>query len=174
MHGSTQRLGWARGLCLASLKVGDWKNIDQETGLFLARTFARIEKAYLPVCYAGDVLQKENLFLLPPLHRFGWYCIQAFDALDAGNAAGYVHLLREGLSTYEGVKDMVEFLIDNTPELKNPSEELTALAEQIRTILEKFSPSDPAVTALKQSEAYQKVAYLIEGIAPPIVGGLSQ
>ena len=22
MHGSTQRLGWARGLCLASLKVG--------------------------------------------------------------------------------------------------------------------------------------------------------
>ena len=62
----------------------------------------------------------------------------------------------------------------NTPELKNPSEELTALAEQIRTVLEKFSPSDPAVTALKQSEAYQKVAYLIEGIAPPIVGGLSQ
>ncbi len=174
IHGSTQRLGWARGLCLASLKVGDWKNIDQETGLFLARTFARIEKAYLPVCYAGDVLQKENLFLLPPLHRFGWYCIQAFDALDAGNAAGYVHLLREGLSTYEGVKDMVEFLIDNTPELKNPSEELTALAEQIRTVLEKFSPSDPAVAALKQSEAYQKVAYLIEGIAPPIVGGLSQ
>ena len=174
IHGSTQRLGWARGLCLASLKVGDWKNIDQETGLFLARTFARIEKAYLPVCYAGDVLQKENLFLLPPLHRFGWYCIQAFDALDAGSAAGYVHLLREGLNTYEGVKDMVEFLIDNTPELKNPSEELTALAEQIRTVLEKFSPSDPAVTALKQSEAYQKVAYLIEGIAPPIVGGLSQ
>ena len=41
---------------------------------------------------------------------------------------------------------MVEFLIDNTPELKNPSEELTALAEQIRTVLEKFSPSDPAVT----------------------------
>ena len=26
-------------------------------------------------------------------------------------------------------------------------------------------PSDPAVAALKQSEAYQKVAYLIEGIA---------
>lgn len=114
------------------------------------------------------------MFALPPLHRFGFYCARAFDALDAGDRTDYIRLLREGLAICEVVKDIVEFLIDNTPELKNPSEELTALAEQIRTVLEKFSPSDPAVTALKQSEAYQKVAYLIEGIAPPIVGGLSQ
>lgn len=171
-----QAFCWARGLILAAVRAYPWgsKEQDEEQGMALAQRFARMEREFLPRCYAAETLQEGALFVLPPLHRFGWYCIQAFDALDAGNAAGYVHLLREGLNTYEGVKDMVEFLVDNTPELKNPSEELTALAEQIRTILEKFSPSDPAVAALKQSEAYQKVAYLIEGIAPPIVGGLSQ
>ena len=171
---SPQGLGWARGLCMAALKVCPWKEIDAETGLRLARAFARVEKAYLPVCYAGEMLTAENLLLLPPLHRFGWYCAQAFEALDAGKAAGYVRLLREGLNTCEGAKDMVEFLIDNTPGLKDPSEDLKDLAEQIRTVLARFSPGDPAVAALKQSEAYQKVAYLIEGTAPPIVGGLSQ
>lgn len=171
---STQELGWARGLCMAALKVCPWKEIDGETGLLLSRAFARVERAYLPVCYAPETLNRENLFLLPPLHRFGWYCAQAFDALDAGDAAGYVHLLREGLAAYEGVKDMVEFLIDHTPELRTPSDELNTLAEQIRAILSKFPPEDPAVAALKQSEAYQKVAYLIEGMEPYIVGGQTQ
>lgn len=171
---SPQGLGWARGLCMAALKVCPWKEIDAETGLRLARAFARVEKAYLPVCYAGEMLTAENLLLLPPLHRFGWHCAQAFETLDTGDAAGYVRLLREGLAVCEGAKDMVEFLIDHTPGLKTPAEELKAMAEQIRAVLEKFPLGDPAVVALKQSEAYQKVAYLIEGTAPPIVGGLSQ
>lgn len=169
-----QDLGWARGLCMAALKVCPWKEVDGDTGLLLSKAFAGIEKAYLPVCYADRVLNRENLFLLPPLHRFGFYCAQAFDALDAGNASGYVHLLREGLAACEGAKDMVEFLIDHTPELRMPSEELKAMADQIRAILSKFPPEDPAVAALKQSEAYQKVAYLIEGFDPPIVKGQAQ
>lgn len=171
---SPQGLGWARGLCMAALKVCPWKEIDAETGLRLARAFARVEKAYLPVCYAGEMLTEENLLLLPPLHRFGWYCAQAFGALDAGDGLGYVRLLREGLGAYEGVKDMVEFLIDHTPGLKDPSQELKALAEQIRAVLAKFAPDDPAVAVLKQSEAYQKVAYLIEGMEPPVMGGQLQ
>ena len=110
------------------------------------------------------------------MHRFGWYCAQAFEALDAGDAAGYVRLLRKGLAAYEGVKDVVEFLLNRTPQLQvsEPSAELTALAEQIRAMLARFTPDDPAVAVLKQSEAYQKVAYLIEGMEPPVVGGLMQ
>ena len=171
---NAQGLGWARGLCMAALKVCPWKEIDGEIGLSLSRAFTRVERAYLPVCYAPEALNRENLFLLPPLHRFGWYCVQAFDALDAGDTAGYVRLLREGLAAYEGVKDMVEFLIDHTPELRTPSDELNALAEQIRAVLANFASGDPAVAALKQSEAYQKVAYLIEGMEPYIVGGQTQ
>ncbi|MDE7172641.1 MAG: glycosyltransferase [Oscillospiraceae bacterium] len=171
---SIQELGWIRGLCLSALKLCPWKEIDEETGLLLSRAFARVEKAYLPVCYAKEVLNRENLFLLPPLHRFGWYCTQAFEALDTGDTAGYVRLLREGLAVCESAKSMVEFLLEHTSELKNPSDELRTMAEQIRAILSRFMPDDPAVTALKQSEAYQKVAYLIEGFEPPVVGGLPQ
>ena len=58
---------------------------------------------------------------------------------------------------------MVEFLINHTPELKTPSEELSALAEQIQAILSKFPPENPAVAALKASPAYQRVASLVEG-----------
>lgn len=170
----TQELAWLRGLCMAAVKVCPWREIDVETGLLLARAFARVEKAYLPLCYAREMLTAENLLLLPPLHRFGFYWVQAFDALDAGDAAGYVRLLREGLVACGGVKDMVEFLIDHTPEIKDPSQELKALAEQIRAVLARFSPDDSAVAALKQSEAYQKVAYLIEGMEPPVAGGLMQ
>lgn len=171
-----QGLVWASSVATAAVRTypwgGDKPNVAQ--GMALARAFAKVEGEILPLSYSPEILKAERVFALPPLHRFGFYCAQAFEALDAGNAAGYVRLLREGLSVSEGTKPLVEFLLDHTPELKNQSGELHVLAEQIRNILAKFAPDDPAVAALKQSEAYQKVAYLIEGIAPPVVGGLLQ
>jgi len=170
-----RELSWSRSLALAAVQNCDWSDAAQkEQNLSIIRSFARVEKRFLPCCYAPEALTEERLALLPPMHRFGWYCAQAFDALNAGDTAGYVRLLREGLAACEGVKDLVEFLLDNTPELKNPSDELKAMAEQVRGILSKFAPDDPSITVLKQSEAYQKVAYLIEGMEPPITGGLVQ
>lgn len=174
-----QGLAWLRGLALAAVKVFPWaaKEPDEENGLALARIFAQADKVFLPLYYSADVLTERRLLLLPPMHRFGFYCAQAFDALDAGDRAGYVRLLREGLEVSEGMKAMVEFLLEHTPELQEkpePSAELKALADQVRVVLANFPPDDPAVAALKQSEAYQKVAYLIEGIEVPIIGGLKQ
>lgn len=167
------RLNWARAITLIAVRVQDWKEI--EAGHTIVRAFVKMEQAFLPASYAVDALKEENLFLLPPLHRFGWYCTQAFAALDAGDAAGYVRLLREGLTQNERMKPMVEFLLDHTPELQTPPDaELQALAEQVRTVLANFAPDDPAVATLKQSEAYQKVAYLIEGTEVPVMGGLLQ
>ena len=142
----------------------------------LARGFAKVEGAFIARYYRADTLSGEVIYVLPPMHRFGWYCAQAFEALDSGDAAGYVRLLRAGLELYGDVAEMVEFLLDCTPGLQapQPPAELLALAEQIRTVLANFAPDDPAVAALKQSEAYQKVAYLIEGLEPPVVGGLWQ
>lgn len=170
-----QALCWRRALLLAAVRGFDWK--DETQGLALAGAFVGVERQFLPLCYAGTALTEDGVFMLPPLHRFGWYCAQAFEALDTGDAAGYVRLLREGLAVCEGVKDMVEFLLDHTPELQEkpePSAELKTLADQIRTVLANFSSDDPAVEALKQSEAYQKVAHLIEGIEVSVVGGLKQ
>ena len=55
-----------------------------------------------------------------------------------------------------------------------PSPELLELAEKVRTLLSACDPADPAVAALKQSPAYQKVAHLIEGSEVPVAGGLLQ
>ncbi len=169
-----QALCWKRALLLAAVRHCAWK--DEPENIALAKQFVEMEKQFLPTCYTDTALTAEGVFMLPPMHRFGWYCVQAFDALDHGDAAGYVRLLRKGLSVNESMKAMVEFLLEYTPELREPepSAELLSLAEQIRTVLANFSPEDPAVAALKQSEAYQKVAYLIEGAPAAPWGGLKQ
>ena len=166
-----QALLWARGLSMAAARVFDWngENADVDTGLSVARSFAQTEKEFLPFCYAPQVLREENLSALPPMHRFGWYCVQAFEALDSGDAVSYVRLLRTGLGVCKNVKDMVEFLLEHTSELQTrlePSAELLALAEQVRTLLANFAPDDPAVAALKASPVYQRVARFVEGAVP--------
>lgn len=172
-----QALVWARGLALAAICTGNWQDKSQtERNMTTVRTFARVEGAFLPRCYAAEALTEDNIDILPPMHRFGWYCARAFAALDSGNTTDYVHLLHAGLETYKDMKTMVEFLIDNTPELQTPppSAELLSLSEQVRTVLARFSPDDPMIVALKQSEAYQKVAHLIDSIEAPVIGGLAQ
>lgn len=173
-----QGICWARGLLLAAVRTYPWasQEQDEERGMALARAFAKLEKGFLSRCYVPEILRGDRVFLLAPLHRFGWYCAQAFDALEQGGAVEYVHLLRAGLDACEGMKDMVEFLADHTQEVQQllAPPELRALADQVRVILARFDPSDPAVAALKQSEAYQKVAHLIEGTAVRVWGGLPQ
>ena len=77
----------------------------------------------------------------------------------------------EKLQNFFGV--FLQFQIGVDKQLITPPE-LNALADQVRVILARFTPNDPAVAALKQSEAYQKVAHLIEGNATPVWGGLLQ
>ncbi len=177
-HADPQSICWARGLVIAAVRAFPWTGADSDTeqGMALAGAFAEIEKKFVRLCYAPSALTDETLFLLPPMHRFGFYCAQAFEALGNGGTAEYVRLLREGLETSEGMKDMVEFLAEHTAEIQQllAPPELKTLADQVRVILARFDPNDPAVSTLKQSEAYQKVAYLIEGAAAPVWGGQPQ
>lgn len=157
-----QSLLWVRSLALAVVQNCGWK--DEHWGMELAQIFAKVEEMFLTRCYTPEILQEENLYVLPPMHRFGWYCVRAFAALDAGDALSYVRFLRAGLNSYEGAKPMAEFLLDHTPQLQAPppSPELLALAEKVKTMLAAYPADDPAVEALKASPAYQKVAHLIE------------
>lgn len=171
--GSWQRLMWARCLVLTAAQDFSWS--EEELGLALAKAFAKVEGIFVSRCYMPEALCEENIQVLPPMHRFGWYCGQAFDALEAGDAAGYARMLREGLAACPAMKGMVEFLTEHTPQLKPPvSGELLALAEKVRTMLAAYPADDPAVAMLKQSAAYQKVAHLIEGPEPGVFGGLKQ
>lgn len=176
LDSSTQSLDWARSLTFAAIRsITDWKQ-DPEWNMSAVQAFVQVERVFLPQCYATGIFNEADIGVLPPMHRFGWYCVRAFSALDGGDAVNYVHLLRTGLETYQDMKPLVQFLIDNTPEIQTPppSAELQMLAEQIRAVLANFALDDPAVIALKKSEAYQKVAYLIEGAHVPVAGGLLQ
>ena len=159
-----QGLVWTRELALAAVRSCGWE--EGERGMELCRAFARVEGAVLPRYYSEALLCEENLDVLPPLHRFGWYIAQAFQALDTDDHQGYVRLLRAGLTSCPSMKPMAEFLLNQLERaqwLQAPPE-LLALAEQVRTLLAAYDPGDPAVAALRASPAYQKVAYLIEGV----------
>lgn len=186
-----QDLFWAQSLALAALRSFDWtlgkteqtkskffcpeKKEDTsgqqkppgstvQDGLILLRRFAEIESVSLPALYAPQMLTEQNAALLPPMHRWGFYCAQAFRALDQGKSQEYLAALRKALNACPGQKEIVQFLLDRFLEDSRPqaSPELLELAERIRAILAAYSPDDPAVAAIRQSPAYQQVAWLIE------------
>lgn len=163
---SLQMLIWKQRLVLTAVRTFGWENDKTGIGVELARLFASSEKAYLSGFYAPELLCPENLMLLPAFHRFGWYCAKAFEALDSGDAPAYVRELKAGLEVCPESNAIAEYLIKNTPQLnavqKGVSQELLNLAEQVRKLLSAYPPNHPTVAAIKASEAYQKVAELIE------------
>ena len=174
---SSQSAAWARTVAMAAVRVFPWAAAeDAEKGVRLARAFAKIEEAFLARYYTPEMLEPQNICLLPPMHGFAWHCIRAFRAMDGNDLAGYTAELRAGLEVSAEMKPVVVFLKDQIPEVEQleVSAELRALADQIRAILSNYGPDDPAVIALKQSEAYQKVAHLIEGATVPVQGGRVQ
>ncbi len=163
---TAQEICWADALALSAIDGYDWKEEDPERSFRLARAFAEAERVWLPLCCAPSALRPENLFLLSPIHRFGFFCARAFEAADKGDELGYVRALRQGLEACEQAKPVVEFLAERRPEPRpsapKASPELLALAGQVRAVLSRFAPDDPAVAELKNSPVYQRVAYLLE------------
>lgn len=163
-QGDWQRMAWEWALVQAAVQNCRWDRTEE--GWTLVQAYLRAEKAFQTSCYAPEALREDHLAILPPVNRFGWYCIQAFAARKAGRAVEYVRLLREGLRACPAMKHMADFLLENTPELQAPPEspapELLELAEKVRALLAQYDPADPAVAVLKASSAYQKVAHLIE------------
>ncbi len=185
-----QSLYWAQALTLAALRSFDWtlgKNTasisefarvekkkedtkserpkdTSETGLALICRFAQVEASLLPLLYAPQALTEQNAALLPPMHRWGFYCSQALDALDAGRPQEYLAALRKGVAACPGQKEMVQFLLDRFMEDARPktNPELLALAEKVRGILAAYGPDHPAAKAIRESDAYKQVAWMIE------------
>lgn len=159
---TVERLNWSRALALAAVHTQKWENA--ENGVKLARFFARIESELFKVCYAP--ITQDTVWLLPALHRFGWYLIQAFEALDQGDSVGYIRLLKQGLTVCEPMKVVAEFLLEQFEEqqtaVMEANEEMAELAKQVKSLLSQFPEDHSAVLELKQSELYKEVAFLIE------------
>ena len=165
---------WARGLVLAAMQTCDWENKGRAD---LCHAFANVMDVFLSRYYGKEALDEANVQALPSMHRFGWYCAQAFQAKDAGNTPEYVRILRLGLENCEAATPVVEFLLRDLQEERcrvEATPELLALAEQVRNLLLMYPADDPAVEALKQSAAYQQVAHLIEDVAAPLPSRFKQ
>lgn len=143
----------------------------EDTTLYkaLIACFRQLSDSYLHQWYHPDLLRDEtHLHLLPNLHRFIWYFLRSQERLDQGNISGCVHDLRMGLEQAPKMKNMVAFLLDCVEKGDYPaaiavaSPELLELAEKVKAILSAYAPDDPMVQAIKESDAYRKVAYLIE------------
>ena len=137
-------------------------------GRSIVRAFAETERVFIPRYYAPETWAEENIYVLPPMHRFGWHCAQAFDCLDRGDFSGCLQSLRNGMAVYEDIAKLVEFMINQVEDMERASRiatappELVELAKQVKLMLSRFEPDNPAVVELKKSAAYQQVAWLIE------------
>lgn len=173
--GNWQELIWNRKFLSLAVRTYNWKrdetpgasSLDAVGGkMGLARLYAIVEETFLCHYYAQEVLCGEGLLVLPAFDRFGRHYVQAFGALEKGNPAGFVQELKKGLHICPELTPMVEYLIKNTPQLTREPEaaaaELAALAEQVKRLLAMYPADDPAVAAIKKSEAYQKVAGMLE------------
>ena len=167
---------WNYDLCIGAVKYADWGNEKvQEKLMALTRRFLQESSQFLSWFYNPNILNQDFVCVLPGMHHFAWCCCQAEQSLKQGNELGYVRSLRAGLEAAPGMKGMVDFLLQQLERQQaNASPELIDLANKVREILAQYAPDDPAVQALKQSEAYRRVAHLIEGVKAPVFGDLPQ
>lgn len=162
---------WGRALTLAAVRSYHWeaeKDTVPGQGIQLVEAFAKVEEKYLPRCYAQESLTQETVWTLPFMHRFGWYCVKAFQARADGDSVTYVSLLREGLSAAPETKKTVAYLLhdmerqEKARKIAAAPAELLELAEQMRELLARFSADDPEVLKIKSSPAYQQISWFLE------------
>ena len=159
---------------IAPLKEAD----EAELCHALCGKLVELSRDLLPRLYHPDLLANQTDWLvLPGNHQFCLWLLAGEKKRAAGDIPGYFRDLRQGLKQAPGMKDLTEFLLDEAEReaaQASATPELLALAEQVRGILSRFPPDDPAVKELKSSPVYQRVAPLIEGIEAPVFGGLPQ
>ncbi len=116
-------------------------------------------------CIYQPNLSQDDISILPSLHQCLWYLVQEEHALQTQQFTQAVSFLNLALKAHPDMKDMIEVQLDNIQQqerLASASPELLQLAEQVKQILSQYEPDDVRLMVIKQSEVYQKVAYLIE------------
>lgn len=176
-NATLDRIAWSAGLIVEACAVHDWRKHDN-FGAELYQCCCHAIQRYLYTFYTPQILHgPDTVRLLTEAQQAGWYLVQAEQARSNGDLTTFVHVLKEMLQKFPGWKEMVGFLGDYYSPSKAPleldraeleekndsvSKELLALADQVKAILAQFPANHPAIKALKMSEAYQKVASLIE------------
>lgn len=95
-------------------------NLYEEQRAVLYDTFVCVLSDYIYNIYNQELLNVDDVDVLPELHRFGFYMTLAFTAQNDGDDIGYIRCLREALRLCEPMKDLVSFYLDRFAEkMKN-------------------------------------------------------
>lgn len=82
--------------------------------------FVAVLSDYILNIYNPDLLNPEDVEVLPELHRFGYYMNLAQASLYCGNDISYIRCLKEALRLCEPMKDLVShYLTEFENSLKN-------------------------------------------------------
>lgn len=156
-------------LCLHYLLMTDWKEIEDESYcqsiIYLSSKYST---KFLKLYYNENLFDENMIDVIPGMHGFAWILIQYKNSIDAGDLKKSIYWLKKSLKLAPNMKELVKNLASNIEEklkdepTENVPQELLMLAEKVKTILSAYPKDDPAVEAIKQSDIYKKVAYLIE------------
>lgn len=156
-------------LCVVCMQQ---KNFEGAYADALCDRLPQICARFLQEYYHPNVLADESTIArLPALHRFAWYLTHATKLQQVGDEVGFLGALRSALEQVKPMKPVIQQITERIKKqqeqerqerIKTAPPELLALAEQVKTILAAYPADDPAVVALKQTPAYQQVAFLIE------------
>lgn len=152
-------------LLASALRQSTWDGQGQR----LLDGFLEISSAYLPAVYHPRLLEEEEEWsVMPGLHRCALCLLQAHEAGREQNQREYVRWLRAALGAAPAMKGAVDEMLAHTPKSETDIQ-LEQLAQQVRTVLDRYPSGDPAVEALKASPAYQRVAHLLTAQGEPSV-----
>lgn len=158
------QLTWLLYLTAVALRVG--APADVETMEALCRQFQWVAAEYLHNIYNPALLNEQDISVLPGLHAFAWFFLQAQDASAQGNGREAVRLLRKGLQRTPGMKRAVDFQVrrmQTALDFGAESPELLALAEQVHSRLAQMRGNgEPGLDTLLNSPAYQQFKPLLD------------
>lgn len=158
---SMTRFQFAFEVTMAALRAENWQSPKRAKRL--CGRFLSMAMDYMPNYYSSALLESEEDWnALPGMHQFALLLLKGQNAWESGDELGWVRALRQALKAAPAMKNMVEFMQKHRP-ARPVNSQVQELADKIQAVLVQYAPDDPAVVALKQSEAYGKVACLLEG-----------
>ncbi len=86
--------------------------LDDNRRYELYNRFVSLLGDYVMNIYNPELLNDEDIQVIPNLHKFGFYMYQAQSALSAGDSIGYIRGMKKALINCESMKAIVEFMLE--------------------------------------------------------------
>lgn len=128
----------------------------------LAEQYVQLERIYLENVFNPELLNPEDLSVLPPLHRFGYWFVQAWQAVEQADYTSALKLLAKALTENKELRPLVQWVqqqIDKMVELQDlQSHEFQQLAVRLKEQVKELVALGHVEQAQTTLESYLKLA----------------